>query len=295
MEIWLWCLCIGLGMITLYLTLKVYILKKSAKEIRAAFAHRLVTDTNTLIDITSRDKCMKQLAIAINEQLKLLREQQRRYNQGDIEMKEGIVNLSHDIRTPLTAICGYLELLEREEQTETTTKYLGLIQNRTQVLKQLTEELFRYSVVISLEEGKRETLVLNHVLEESLASYYGAMKQKNIVPKVFISDIQVKRYLNRSELVRIFGNIIDNVLKYSDGDFKVSMDAEGKICFINSASNLNPVIVGRLFDRFYTVETGRSSTGLGLSIAKILVERMEGKIESDYKEGKLYITLRFET
>lgn len=295
MEIWLWYLGCGFSVILISLIIKIYLLKKTAREIRTAFAYKLATDTNTLITISSRDKSMRLLTVAINEQLKLLREQQRLHIQGDMEMKEGIVNLSHDIRTPLTAICGYIDLLEREEKTEVTAKYLELIKNRTQVLKQLTEESLQYSVIISLEEDKREVLILNHVLEESLASYYGAMKQKNIVPKVSITNLPIKRYLNRSSLIRVFGNLIDNALKYSSGNFEVSMDETGSICFANTSSELNPVIVGRLFDRFYTVETGRNSTGLGLSIAKILVERMEGKVESDYKDGTLYITLQFKT
>ena len=82
-------------------------------------------------------------------------------------------------------------------------------------------------------------------------------------------------------------------MKYSDGDFIVAMDEDGNITFANTAHNLDAVTVGRLFDRFYTVEVSRNATGLGLSIAKLLVERMGGTIDAQYKEGKLKISLVF--
>ena len=91
---------------------------------------------------------------------------------------------------------------------------------------------------------------------------------------------------------RIFSNIISNAMKYSDGDFTVTMTDSGSITFTNTAKDLNPVTVGRLFDRFYTVDAGRNSTGLGLSIAKLLTERMGGSIVAEYQESKVIIVIR---
>lgn len=122
--------------------LKIHLLQKSAKEIREAFSHRLETDTNTLIDISSHDKEMRKLAASINEQLCLLRIQRHKYQTGDKELKEAVTNISHDLRTPLTAVCGYMDLLQKEEKSEKVTRYLDLIANRIEAMKQLTEELF---------------------------------------------------------------------------------------------------------------------------------------------------------
>lgn len=275
------------------LCVKIYLMKKSAKEISSAFADRLQTDTNTLIAISSHDKDMRELADSINKQLKILRKEHHRYTQGDTELKEAVIGISHDLRTPLTAICGYLDLLEREEKSETVRQYLGQISNRTDVMKQLTEELFRYSVVAYVKENSIERICLNNALEESIASFYGAICQKQIVPQISITETRVERYLDRSALARIFGNIISNALKYSDGDFSVSLDSDGAITFSNTAESLNYVEAGKLFDRFYTVETARNSTGLGLSIAKLLTEQLGGKIKAEYLAGKLVITLLF--
>ena len=236
---------------------------------------------------------MRKLASEINIQLRLLRKERHRYQQGDLELKEAVTNISHDLRTPLTAIIGYLDLLEREEKSVTTQRYLSQIQNRTEVLKNLTEELFRYSVVTSLQDLKPERMDVVRTLEESLLSFYGAMQEKGIRPHIELPEEPVWRQLDAGAVNRIFSNIISNALKYSDGDLSVVMEPDGSITFSNTSQALNTVAVGKLFDRFYTVEASRNSTGLGLSIAKILTERMGGSISASYFDKKLYITITF--
>ena len=167
MEIML-CIIIGILLLFLFALLaKIYFLCKSAQEITEAFRDRLTVDTNTLISISTRDRFMRKLAADINTQLRQLRKERHRYQQGDLELKEAITNISHDLRTPLTAINGYLDLLEREEMSETVRRYVLQIQNRTEVLKKLTEELFRYSIVSSLQELKPERMDMVRALEET--------------------------------------------------------------------------------------------------------------------------------
>jgi len=286
---------IGILLLIIFvLAAKVYFLRKSAREIPEAFRDRVTADTNTLIDISTRDPYMRKLAADINVQLRLLRKERHRYQQGDLELKEAVTNISHDLRTPLTAINGYLDLLEREEQSENVRRYLSQIRNRTEALKSLTEELFRYSVVTSSRDLKIERMDVVRALEESLLSFYGVMQEKGIEPQILLPEKAVFRELDAAAVSRIFSNIIGNALKYSDGDLSVTMDETGCVSFSNTASNLDAVTVGRLFDRFYTVEASRNSTGLGLSIAKHLTERMGGTIQADYHDGRLYIEIRFD-
>ncbi len=285
---------IGILLLVIFvLWAKVYLLRKSAREISEAFRDRLTADTNTLIDISSSDPYMRKLAAEINTQLRLLRKERHRYQQGDLELKEAVTNISHDLRTPLTAINGYLDLLEHEGKSETVQRYLLQIQNRTEVLKNLTEELFRYSVVTSSQELKTERMDVVRALEESLLSFYAVMQEKGIQPEIDLPQEPVYRELDAGAVSRIFSNIISNALKYSDGDLSVVMNEDGRITFTNTAPNLNAVAVGRLFDRFYTVEASRNSTGLGLSIAKVLIERMGGSISAQFQEGKLNIMIQF--
>ncbi len=282
-----------LVVIIIMLSIKIYLMEKSVREIMEAFADRLKTDTNILIDISSRDKNMRELADRINTELRLLRKERRCYQQGDQELKDSVTNISHDLRTPLTAICGYLNLLKHEEKSAAVDEYLAQVQNRVDVMISLTEEMFRYSIAASSYELKRERINVVSVLGESLLSFYGMMQEKGIQPVIAMPEEPVWRMLDVSALNRIFSNIISNALKHSDGDLFVDMKENGTITFSNTAQTLNSVIVGRLFERFYTVGTNYYSTGLGLSIAKLLTERMGGQISAEYKGAMLYITVQF--
>ena len=285
---------IGILLLIIFVLLaKVYFLRKSAQEISEAFRDRLTADTNTLIDISTRDPYMRQLAADINMQLRLLRKQRHKYLTGDRELKEAVTNISHDLRTPLTAICGYLDLLDKEDKSENTSRYLSLIGNRVEAMKQLTEELFRYSVILSTGDLVLEPVCVNGVLEESIAAFYGALTSRDIQPEIHITENRIERQLNREALGRVFSNILNNALKYSDGDLAITLRDDGDIVFSNTASALNEVQVGKLFDRFFTVEAARNSNGLGLSIAKTLVEQMGGFILAELENKKLNIRIQF--
>ncbi len=282
-----------LSLAVLLLVCKVLSMQKAAREITVEFAEHLQSDTNTLICVSTRDRHIRALAIAINRELRTLREMRHRYQNGDKELKSAVTNISHDLRTPLTAICGYLDLLEAEEKSEQTARYIAQIANRIEVLKSLTEELFRFSVICAEPALNPEPLNVCRVLEDTLVSFYGALEGRGIIPQISLPEAPVWRTLDASALSRIFSNVVSNAVKYSDGDFIVSMSEEGRIVFTNTASTLSAVDVEKLFDRFYTVNSARSSTGLGLSIAKILVERMHGSLSAEYRGNTLSIICSF--
>ena len=290
MELWFWAAIGIMAVGIIALLIKIYILRKAAKEIADAFADRLITDTNTLIDSSSGDRYMRNLANSINKGLRKLRAERHRFQQGDMELKDAITNISHDLRTPLTAICGYLDLLEQEETPEAVKRYIQVIRNRAEVMAELTEELFRYSVVIS--EGRhsdKKPVAVNRVLEESIAAFYFALKERDITPKIQMPEENVVRVLDQSLLARVFSNLLNNAMKYSSGDLDITLTETGEITFTNTAASLNEVQVGKLFDRFYTVEAARKSTGLGLAIAKTLVGQMGGTISAKYENNRLMI------
>lgn len=294
MEIWLWAAIGVMATIIVVLFVKIYALQKSAKEIKNAFADRLMTETNTLIDISSNDKYMRELAASINIQLRKLREERHFFIEGNAELKNAVTNISHDLRTPLTAICGYLDLLEQEEKSTTIERYIEIIRNRADLLTELIEELFRYSVIISGERlVVREPIAINGILEESIAAFYTTLNKRGIVPNIKITQAKIVRSLDRSSLIRVFSNLLNNAIKYSDGDLDITLTDSGEVIFANTASRLNEVQVGKLFDRFYTVEAARKSTGLGLAIARTLIEQMNGTISAKYENGRLSICIFF--
>ena len=189
MDIRVCVLILGLLIIIGMLFMKVYLLKKSARQINQAFAEKIQNHTNTLIQISSHDTDMRQLASSINIQLKDFNQSRQKFEHGDLELKEAITNISHDLRTPLTAVYGYLKLLEHEECSEEGRNYFMAIENRTKAMKQLTEELFQYTLTVSdTEEMIIETVNLNGALESCLSSYYSVLKQNNIIPKITMPD-----------------------------------------------------------------------------------------------------------
>lgn len=286
-------LCIAL-VIILVLIIKIYLLKKSAREIKEQISEKLSTDTNTLIDISSSDKDMKNLAATLNVQLKILREEHIRFRYGDTELKTAVTNISHDLRTPLTAISGYLDMLEKEDMPKQTRIYLNIISGRTEAMKQLTQELLKYSAAVS-DETKliTEEVNVNDVLEESISAFYAVLTNRGIVPEINICEESVRRNLNKTALSRIFSNIMSNAVRYSSGDLEITLTQNGCILFENKAEQLDEITVGRLFDRFYTVETADKTTGIGLSIAKSLTEAMGGCISAELNINVLRITLMF--
>ena len=189
---WLWVLTGILLCIIFILLFKLFMLKKTAEEIQSQFAEKLKTETNTLISISHSDKTMRKLAEDINVQLRKLREERQRFQRGDTELKTAVTNISHDLRTPLTAICGYMELMENEEKSESVSRYLERIGERIEMLKSLTEELFKYSIAAQMEEMQKEHVDLGRLLEESLVSFYGAIKQNNIEMEVSLAGEKVE-------------------------------------------------------------------------------------------------------
>ena len=283
---------LALGILCLLLYLLV--LRRSIREVAEELEEKLRTDTNTLISISTGDRSVRALASQIDRQLRALRRERLRLQTGSDELTAAVTNISHDLRTPLTAVCGYLDLLEQEPQSEKCQRYLAVIRERTDAMRSLTEELFRYSVITAAADAlSPEAVCLNDVLEQSLAGFYGALSACGITPDIQMPEEKIVRKLDAAALRRIFDNILSNAVKYADGDLAVTLLPDGAVTFSNSAQALSRVQAERLFDRFYTVEAARDSTGLGLSIAKLLTEKMGGTISADYADGRLRIRTVF--
>ena len=267
---------------------------KAGAEIAAQMEERAGQETNVGIDISTSDKSMRRLAAGLDLQLRQLREKQIQYNQGDQELKTAISNISHDLRTPLTAVCGYLDLLKDEPVSAEVREYLNIIEDRTERMRELTEEFFRYSLLRSVRlPEEREEISISRMIEETAVAYYGSFKEAGITPDIRLPERPVTRVLNRQALSRILENIISNGIKYSEGDFHIILQEDGRLYFKNRTARLDKVRVARLFNRFYTVEAAGEGTGLGLSIARPLTEAMGGRIQAKYQEGILCILLEF--
>ena len=283
---------IGVCMVIFFIAIKLYFLKKSLKEIRISLGKILKTDTNQLLTISSTDKEMKAFVNDLNKELQNLRKEKLEYENGNQELKKIITNISHDMRTPLTAIQGYVDLMK--ENTEKQEEYRQIIEKKTEELTLLTDQLFDFSKTMDIGiKIKKEKCCINEILEEVLANMYPIFKEKQIRPKLDICKQKIYRNLDKHSINRIFENILSNVCKYSNGDFKVTLDTEGVITFSNKATSLDEISVQKIFDRYFTVENAKKSTGLGLSISKQLVELNGGTISARYIKGNLIVNICF--
>lgn len=307
MNIW-FIISIILFVICMILIIKIYLNNKDIKKIGENLEEILTNDTNNLITVSTSNKQIKKVAGKLNTELKKLRKVKIQYENGSEELKRTITNISHDMRTPLTAISGYIELMENNIEAEEANnskskimrreenkqKYLKIIKRKTSELIELTEQLFKFSTTMdTLWKIDKENCCINEILEEILAEYYSIFKKKNIVPEINICNEMIYKNLNKNSLIRIFENILSNMIKYSDGDFKIRLERSGKIIFSNKAKKLDTTTVQKIFDRYFTVENANNVTGVGLSIAKQLVEINEGNIIAKYMDGNLVIEVQF--
>lgn len=277
------------------LIFKLYFLRNSINEIAKSFSFIINADTNNIISISSTDKSIKNLAINLNRNLVDLRARKLQYDNGNQELKKIITNISHDLRTPLTAIKGYIDLMDEDALSKKQKQYLNIIEKKSNELTELTEQLFDFSKTIDFDIAiKKEKYCINEILEETLISYYSIFKEKNIVPEIMICKEKIYKLVNKNALIRIFENVLSNIFKYSNGNFKVELKNDGIITFSNKATSLDETTVQKIFNRYFSVENAKESTGIGLSIAKQLVELNNGNIYANYKKETLYISISFD-
>ncbi len=282
------------SIVIILLILKILEMKKSIREMEERFTDILKLDTNSLITISSGDKDLRKLGKIINENLKTLRKLEIEYEQGNQELKSSITNISHDLRTPLTAIRGYLDLIDHKNLTKKQKDYLEYIDIKVKDLISLTEQLFDFSKGIDQNKDmKKEDVNLNQVLEEVICSSYELFKKNKVEPKIYITDKPIVKKLNKEMLKRILENILSNAIKYSEENFIIRLKDDGVIEFSNKTTVLDKISAEKIFDRYYTVENAKKSAGIGLSIAKQLVELNQGKIKATYEKSILKITIIF--
>ena len=289
----LYSVIVVLSILVITLFLRVVAINNEIDYISRDFGDILEKDTNILLSLSSGERSLKRLVDSLNKEIKVLLSLKREYSKGIFDVKKSAENIAHDIRTPLTAVKGYVNLLEKEDLSEEGRKYLEIIKSRVDYMKDMTEELF-----LSLSMKSRGVVTLSDIdaksiLEEALVSYLVEFEKKDIIPRVVTPKDKVIIKADSKALYRIYVNIISNALKYSEGEFRVEMDEKGNTTFSNYAPNMNSVEANRLLDRYYTISDAKASSGIGLSISKEIVEEMGGSMRVRLEKGRLYISITY--
>nr|WP_028776736.1 HAMP domain-containing sensor histidine kinase [Shimazuella kribbensis] len=284
-----------------YLT-RFYLLKKEIKNVTKQLNELSGKKTKKKIDLAHFDKDLEKLASGINDQIDLTLqayvEKQRKEN----ELKQAIANISHDIRTPMTSILGYIQFLEINElPPEKRAEYITTIKNGANRLKVLLEDFFELSLIQSVDYPlKLEKIELNQLLLEVLIGFYEPFLQQNMEPNIHIPKEEISIVGDSSAVKRVIENLVLNAMKHSDGNINIQLvkkQSSVQLTISNDVSGLNENDIIFLFDRFYKADKTRSEkgTGLGLSIAKSLMLKMQGSLTAELKDNELFFVCEWET
>ena len=277
----------------------IWFIKRQIQDICRQLAFLEEQESNMLITTQTTSLCIGDLIEKINRIILSNRKRKKAYLEKEQRVQQVYTNLSHDIRTPLTSLDGYVQLLADCEDKGKQKEYLIVIRERISSLKNMLEELFMFT---RLKDDSYQlefsNVCVSRILKETVFSYYDDWNRQGIVPKFLIDEGDVYIEGNESALNRIFQNIIKNGLVHGEKNIIISLTKNEKeviLSFGNAMKNPEDVDVSQVFERFYKADKSRSrnSTGLGLSIAKGFVERMNGTIEARLVENQFVIEVRF--
>ncbi len=282
--------------IVLLMILYIMVVQTQLRRINRQLENRLSGDTRQPVRVELINHELSQLTSNINKCLKAEETLRLDCVREEKQFKELIANLSHDLRTPLTAIRGYQQLMEKGQLTEEQRKRLGIAQKHAQQLGQLIDHFFEYSYLLNSElKPQLERVNLTNLVTECLAGSVSSFEEHGLTvsftktPPIFIMA-------DKEITFRIIQNLLRNCLTHSAGNVEVTLTAFQKaaISIKNPVENTSQIDVTRLFDRFYTGDKSRSkTTGLGLAIVKILAEEMSGHVSADLYKNQLTIHVEF--
>lgn len=219
-------------------------------------------------------------------------------NKNEEELRASIANMSHDLRTPLTSIMGYLQMARLEEVSEEEkNEYIDIVENRTKSLQQLISSFYDLSRIEGNEYNFNYKKVnLKNILCENIAAFYNDFINNNINPIIEVDENIRDIISDEGAITRIFTNLIGNIIKYGESYVKITLKQKDDVIiteFINKTTDLTEENVDKLFKRFYTVDKSRSdrNTGLGLYITKVLVEKLGYSINATLKNEELIIQI----
>lgn len=258
------------------------------------------TETNSKVLMSSSSKSLENLVVEINKSLDEKIETKAEYKKMNSDMKESIANISHDLRTPLTSIIGYMQLIEDDNLCDSEKKeYIEIVKKRAKNLQILIESFYDLSRLESEEyKFKTEYVDLSKALCDILASFYNDFLKAGIEPVIAIDKKLPKVIADENAVKRVISNLILNILRHAKKSAEISLKNHGDfiiMSFKNPAPDLKKEDCEHLFDRFFMADRTRNgnNTGLGLTIAKELVEQMGNSIYAELINGNLAIIIKW--
>ena len=273
--------------------------QRQVKDICRQLAFLMKHDSNMLINREFDMGGIGTLSDRLNELLKLRRKEKQHYQEKETLIADTYTNLSHDIRTPLTSLDGYSQLMEECENVEDQKRYLNIIHERIHSLNEMLEELFTFTKLKNESYNlELKPCCINRILKETVFSYYDDWVRMEIQPDIRITEEQLHVHGNRQGLSRVIQNVIKNGLDHGEKRISIVLERDqdrAALRISNHVTHSEQIDIKHVFDRFYKADVARrkTSTGLGLSIAKELVRRMNGEIGAKIEKSEFIVEMSF--
>lgn len=276
------------------------ILEKGLRRAARRMREQMANETTARLALPCPSAGAEELLSCLNQLLELRQEERALYRRKEQELRRQIANVSHDLRTPLTSILGYLQLLEGEGlPLEKRAEYLAVIEGRARTLQTFIAAFYDLS---RIEGGElpleREKVDLSRALSDQLAAAYEQIEAAGLAVEVDIAPGLPPVWADSGAVTRIFSNLLTNALRHGEDALSVRLYREGGVilsAFSNRAEGLTAEDAAHVFERFYTADKMRTgqSTGLGLAIVKALAERMGHTAAARWEDGVFTIEVRW--
>lgn len=286
-------------------------LKRQLRSLRRQLEYRVGVPVKKPLALEMQDNDLMALTVALNQIFSEDEEFRNLQNRNENAYRELITNISHDLRTPLTVLKGYLQLLERCEIDDTGKNYLSVCFRHTEELERRIRQFFEYSYWMNQEqEPELKMINVTNLITDSMTDFIPMFEEKGLTMRLE-QDTIFKAVAEEELFRRVMQNLLKNCLQYSVGEVVVSITRD-ELCFVTQDTDgtvnfsqghapdsricicvQNPIAAdskldpAKIFQRFYVEREERNqSTGLGLSIVKLLVEKMQGEVFA-FREGNL--------
>lgn len=300
MERVLICMVILLAAAALILLLRLILYRKQVSHIREQLLFLNAEESNLMLNSAYPMGKTKELIDAMNQAIETFRQEQRRLRKANQSYRQSITSISHDIRTPLTSVKGYVQMQQRSDvPEEKRQEYLRVVERRLEELGEILNQLFEYARI----EAGEFTLSLERVnagnlFAEIISLFYEEFSGKGLEPQVSIPGEAVFIQADRHAFSRILENLIRNALVHGKGNYRLSLSSQegyAVIAIANETDQIEEKDLDYIFERFYTTDQSRRrrSTGLGLAIAKEFTERMGGSIRASLQQEDFAVEVRF--
>lgn len=289
--------CVVLGIAVIALAVQLFSLKSEMRNLKKELAMTREKRYNRQLTVSLIDKDFSALATEMNRNLDYQKQLKLRSERDERNLKQSVSDIAHDLRTPLTVIKGNLQMIEQEETLSGRGMgYLRVCGEKAEIMKQMADTFFELSVLESDSTEVSVTRVnITNLLMQFIADNEAVIRSCHLVPEIIFPERTVFVRADEQLLLRMFSNLFNNIIKYSEKEFTIALEASDGICrviFSNPVKGVN-IDVEHLFERTYRADKSRhgNGAGLGLYIVKLLADKQGAAVGAEIENERLKISI----